>query len=68
MFSSINKTRLVAAAKLLAAATKNLFVVRNCVAVTKPFFVRKHAERFPPSDPGHSASVLTEIGPIATFW
>jgi len=38
MFSSINKTRLVAAAKFLVAATKNLFVVPNFVAATKPFF------------------------------
>jgi len=38
MFSSINKTRLVAAAKFLVAATKNLPVVPNFVAVTKPFF------------------------------
>jgi len=29
---------LVAAAKFLVAATKNLFVVPNFVAVTKPFF------------------------------
>jgi len=29
---------LVAAAKLLVAATKNLSVVSNFVAVTKPFF------------------------------
>jgi len=29
---------LVAAAKFLVAATKNLFVVPNIVAVTKPFF------------------------------
>jgi len=29
---------LVAAAKVLVAATKNLFVVPNFVAVTKPFF------------------------------
>jgi len=32
---------LVAAAKFLAAATKNLFVVSNFVAVTKPFFFRE---------------------------
>jgi len=32
--------RLVAAAKFLVAATKNLFVVPNFVAVTKPFFFR----------------------------
>jgi len=37
MFGSINKT-LVAAAKFLIAATKNLFVSPNFVAVTKPFF------------------------------
>jgi len=30
--------RLVAEAKFLVAATKNLFVVPNFVAVTKPFF------------------------------
>jgi len=30
--------RLVAAAKCLVVATKNLFVVPNFVAVTKPFF------------------------------
>jgi len=29
---------LVSAAKILVAATKNLFVVPNFVAVTKPFF------------------------------
>ena len=29
---------MVAAAKFLVAATKNLFVVPNFVAVTKPFF------------------------------
>jgi len=29
---------LVAAAKFLVAATKNLFVVPNSVAVAKPFF------------------------------
>jgi len=29
---------LVAAAKFLVAATKNLFVVPNIAAVTKPFF------------------------------
>jgi len=37
MFSSINKT-LVATAKFLVAATENVFVVPNLVAVTKPFF------------------------------
>jgi len=37
MFGSITK-RLVAAAKLLVAATKILFVVFNFVAVTKPLF------------------------------
>jgi len=37
MYSSINKT-LVAAAKFLVAATKNLFLVPDLVAVTKPFF------------------------------
>jgi len=31
---------LVAAANFLAAATKNLFVIPNFVAVTKPFFFR----------------------------
>jgi len=31
---------LVAAAKFLVAAVKNLFVVPNFVAVTKPFFFR----------------------------
>jgi len=31
---------LVAAAKVLVAATKKLFVVPNFVAVTKPFFPR----------------------------
>jgi len=34
----LSKTRLAAAAKFLVAATKNLFVVPNFVAVTKPFF------------------------------
>jgi len=38
MFGSINKKRLVAAAKFLVAATKILFFVPNFVAVTKPFF------------------------------
>jgi len=38
MISSINKTFLVAAAKFLVAATKNLFVVPNFAAVTKLFF------------------------------
>jgi len=38
MFSSIKKKRLVAAAKFLVAATKNLFVVLNIVDVTKHFF------------------------------
>jgi len=32
---------LVAAAKFLVAATKNLFVVPNFVAGTKPFFFRE---------------------------
>jgi len=34
----LSTKRLVAAAKVLVAATKNLFVVSNFVAVTKPFF------------------------------
>jgi len=34
----LSTKRLIAAAKFLAAATKNLFVVPNFVAVTKPFF------------------------------
>jgi len=34
--------RLVAAAKFLIAATKNLFVVPNFTAVTKPFFLRAY--------------------------
>jgi len=38
IFSSVKKTRLVAAAKFLVAATKNLPVVPNFIAVTKPFF------------------------------
>jgi len=48
MFSSINKRLVaaanffVAAANFLVAATKNLFVVHNFVAVTKPFFFRDH--------------------------
>jgi len=34
----LSTKRLVAAAKFLVAATKNLFVVPNFVAITKPFF------------------------------
>jgi len=34
----LSTKRLVAAAKFLVAAIKNLFVVPNFVAVTKPFF------------------------------
>jgi len=34
----LSTKRLVAAAKFLVAATKISFVVRNFVAVTKPFF------------------------------
>jgi len=34
----LSTKRLVAAAKFLVAETKNLFVVPNFVAVTKPFF------------------------------
>jgi len=37
MFSSVNKT-FGCCSKILVAATKNLFVVPNFVAVTKPFF------------------------------
>ena len=37
MFRSINKT-FGCSAKVLVAATKNLFVVPDFVAVTKPFF------------------------------
>jgi len=37
MFSSINKT-FGCCSKILVAATKQLFVVPNFVAVTKPFF------------------------------
>jgi len=39
MFSSVNKT-FGWTAKFLVAATKNLFVVPNFVAVPKPFFPR----------------------------
>jgi len=43
MFGSFDKP-FVAAAKCWVAATKNLFVVPNFVAVTKPFFsVKAHA-------------------------
>jgi len=35
---SLSTKRLVAAAKFLVNATKNVFVVPNFVAVTKPFF------------------------------
>jgi len=41
---------LVAAAKLLVAATKKLFVVPNFVAVTKPFFFRAQS-----SDQSHTS-------------
>jgi len=34
----LSTKRLIAAAIFLVAATKNLFVVPNVVAVTKPFF------------------------------
>jgi len=35
------------AAKFLVVATKNLFVVPNFVAVTKPFFFREAIRTFP---------------------
>jgi len=38
MFSSINKTFLVAAAKIIGCSNKKIFVVPNFVAITKPFF------------------------------
>jgi len=37
-FAYISTKRLVAAAKFLVVATKNLFVVPTFVALTKPFF------------------------------
>jgi len=43
MFIVLSTKRLVAAAKFLVAATKNLFVVPNFVAVIKPFFCRTSA-------------------------
>jgi len=38
MFIVLSKKRLVAAEKFLVTATKNVSVVPNFVAVTKPFF------------------------------
>jgi len=42
MFIVLSTKRLVSAAEFLVAATKNVFVVPNFVAVTKPFFPYTH--------------------------
>jgi len=44
----LSTKRLIAATKFLVAATKILFVVPNFVAVTKPFFSVRNANREKP--------------------